>query len=290
MKYGISNWIYGGEPLELTCARLQRFGYDGIELMGEPSEYDPQRVNELCRARDLRVVSLAGMYPWPTEERDLANPDPRVRERAVDYLKDCVDFAVAISAPLIIVVPSSVAKARPVGTFETEEAWVEEAEREWHYAVDSVRQAAEYALPRHIRLAVEPINRYESFLVNTCEQGLRFVRQVGSEAVALHLDTFHMNIEEADPAQAIRAAGRLLINVHIADSNRQGVGRGHTDYRAIMQALLDIGYEGALVLEPLPPVPDPYIAARLKRYESLRDTYAEESITRLRAIENELRH
>ena len=226
------------------------------------------------------------MYPWPTEERDLANPDPTVRGRAVVYLKSCVDFAVTVSAPLVIVVPSSVAKARPVGTFDTEEAWVEEAEREWGYAVDSVRQAAVYAGQHGIRLAVEPINRYESFLVNTCEQGLRFVREV----VELHLDTFHMNIEEADPAQAVRSAGGLLINVHMADSNRQSVGRGHTDYRAIMQALLDIGYEGALVLEPLPPVPDPYIAARLKRYENLRDTYAEESIALLRAIEKELKH
>jgi D-psicose/D-tagatose/L-ribulose 3-epimerase len=106
--------------------------------------------------------------------------------------------------------------------------------------------------------------------------------------VKLHLDTFHMNIEEKDPAEAIRRAGELLVNVHIADSNRQAVGYGHTDFEAIMTALGEIGYERALALEPLPPVPDPYIAARLRRYEHLRDVYAEECIARLRQYEREV--
>jgi len=85
-----------------------------------------------------------------------------------------------------------------------------------------------------------------------------------------------------------RKAEELLVNVHIADSNRQAVGYGHTDFRAMMKALKDIGYERALALEPLPPVPDPYIAARLSRYRHLRDVYAEESIVRLRRYEEEV--
>jgi D-psicose/D-tagatose/L-ribulose 3-epimerase len=287
MKYSISNWIYGVEPLRTTFERLKRYGYDGIELEGEPQEYHRQEVNQLCRAFDLEVLSIAGIYPWPTDERDLANPDPRVRERAVNYLEECVDFASAVGAPLIIVVPSAVAKASPVGHFESEEEWVAAAEREWNYALESVRTAAVYAEQEGIALAVEPINRYETFLVNNVDQGLRFVSGVGSRAVKLHLDTFHMNIEEKDPAEAIRKAGELLVNVHIADSNRQAVGRGHTDFEAIMRALQEIDYQGALALEPLPPVPDPYIAARLRRYQHLRDLYAEESIVRLRQYEKE---
>ncbi len=287
MRYAVSNWIYGDEPVEVTVARLARFGYDGIELMAEPSHYQPDRIRRLCAEHGLQVLSLAGMYPWPTDGRDLANPDPDVRERACSYLKECVDFAVALGAPLIIVVPSAVAKTSPVGHFADEEAWVEAREREWNWAVASVRQAAVHAAQKGVRLAAEPINRYETFLINTCEEGLRFVEQVDSPAVGLHLDTFHMNIEEADPARAIRQAGSLLINVHIADSNRQSVGRGHTDFRRIMQALVEIGYQGTLVLEPLPPVPDPYVAIRLKRYTHLRDAFAEESIARLRALEAE---
>jgi len=288
MKYSISNWIYGDEPLRETFKRLKRYGYDGVELMGEPRLYRVAEIHGLCREFGLHVLSIAGIYPWPTEERDLANPDPRVRERAVNYLGECVDLASGVGAPLIIVVPSAVAKTSPVGQFESEEEWVAAAEREWNYAVESVKTAAAYAEQEGILLAVEPINRYETFLVNTVDQGLRFVSEVGSSAVKLHLDTFHMNIEEKDPAEAIRKAGELLVNLHIADSNRQAVGYGHTDFEAIMKALKEIDYQGALALEPLPPVPDPYIAARLKRYQPLRDTYAEKCIMLLRQYEREV--
>jgi D-psicose/D-tagatose/L-ribulose 3-epimerase len=285
MNYSISNWIYGDEPLRETFERLKRYGYGGVELMGEPRLYRVAEIQGLCREFGLQVLSIAGIYPWPTEERDLANPDPEVRGRAVEYLRECVDFALDIGAPLIIVVPSAVAKTAPVGQFETEDGWVEAAEQEWAYAVGSVRQAATYAEKKGVLLAVEPINRYETFLVNNVDQGLRFISEVGSKAVRLHLDTFHMNIEEPDPAEAIRKGGNLLVNLHIADSNREAVGRGHIDFKSIMRALKDIHYQGALTLEPLPPVPDPYIAARLKRFLPLRDIYAEECIGRLHQYE-----
>lgn len=288
MKYSISNWIYGDEPLRITFQRLRRYSYDGIELEGEPQKYKVLEVQRLCQEFDLEVSSIAGMYPWPTKERDLSNPDPEAKARAVKYLQECVDFAVGVGAPLIIVVPSAVAKTSPVGQFDTEEAWVEAVEREWAYAVESVKQAALYAEEKEITLAIEPINRYETFLINNVDQAIRFISEVGSEAVKLHLDTFHMNIEEPDPSEAIRKAGNLLVNVHIADSNREAVGHGHTDFKSIMRALKDISYRRALTLEPLPPVPDPYIAARLKRYQPLRDVYAEECISRLRQYEREV--
>lgn len=288
MKYSISNWIYGDEPLRETFQRLKKYGYDGVELMAEPRHYDVAEINALCREFGLKVLSLAGMYPWPTEDRDLANPDPEVRKRAVGYLKECVDFAVAVGAPLIIVVPAAITRTAPLGQFKSEEEWMEAAEREWNFAVESVRSAATYAEKKGILLAIEPINRYESFLVNSAEHGLRFISEVGSEAVRLHLDTFHMNIEEKDPPGAIRKAGELLVNFHVADSNREAVGRGHIDFRAIVKALKDINYQWTLALEPLPPVPDPYIASRLKRYKPLRDIYAEECIKRLREYEREV--
>jgi len=173
MKYSISNWIYGDEPLRTTFERLKRYGYDGIELKGEPQEYQPHEVNPLCRKFDLEVLSIAGIYPWPTKERDLANAHSQVRERAVKYLRECVDFALDVGAPLIIVIPSAVAKTSPVGHFESEKVWVVAAEREWNYALESVRTAAAYAEQEGIFLAVEPINRYETFLVNNVDQGLR---------------------------------------------------------------------------------------------------------------------
>ena len=145
--------------------------------------------------------------------------------------------------------------------------------------------AVTYAGQKGVLLAIEPINRYESFLVNCTAQGLRLVQEVNSSVVRLHLDTFHMNIEDRDPAEAIREAGSLLVNMHVSDSQRGPVGHGHTDFAAIMKALKEIRYQGALAMEPLPPEPNALLAVRMEGYEPLRDTYAEECMARLRAYE-----
>lgn len=288
LKYSVSNWIYGEEGVESVLAKLRRFGYDGIELMGEPEKYSAQEVKRLCADHGLKVLSIAGIYPWPTEERDLSNPDPQVRRRAVDYLRRCCDLAAELGAPLVIVVPSAVGKTVPVGNPLREEIWEAAVKLEWNYAVDSLRAAAAHAEATEVLLAVEPINRYETFLINTAAAGLRFISEVGSKMVKLHLDSFHMNIEESDLAEAIRRSKGLLVNFHVANSNRQGVGRGHTDFRRIIEALYEIEYRGALALEPLPPVPDPYMAVRFSRYRDLLDTYLEESIKRLKQYEAEV--
>jgi len=266
MKYSVSNWIYGNEPLELTLARLARFGYDGVELEGEPGKYNVDEVNNLLRKYNLKVFSIAGIYPWPTDERDLANPDPEVRRKAIEYLKKTIDFAADLASPLVIVVPSAVGKASPVGRSDTEEAWLANIERDWNYAVESVKEVSDYAEKARVYLAIEPINRYETYLVNTAEQAIKFVSEVDSEFVKIHLDCFHMNIEEKDIAESIRKTGPLLINLHVADSNRQAVGNGHIDFKAVMKALLDINYQGAIAMEPLPPVSNPFLMKRLQKF------------------------
>jgi sugar phosphate isomerase/epimerase len=284
MKYSISNWIYGDEPLRATFERLKRYGYDGIELKGEPQEYHPQEVKGLCREFGLSVLSILGWCIWPLE-RDLANPAPQLRKKALDYATQCVDLASVVGAPLVVVIPAPAGRSSPLGDVTSEEGWEAAAEREWNYAVESVKAAAAYAEQEGILLAVEPINRYESFLVNNVDQGLRFVSEVGSRAVKLHLDTFHMNIEESDMAEAIRKAGGLLVNLHISDSNRLPPGYGHTDFGTIMSALRDINYEGPLTLEPVPPEPNALLAVEMKKHLVLRDRYAEESIAYLRRLE-----
>ena len=284
MKYSISNWIYATEPLRTIFGRLKRFGYDGIELKGEPEEHDPLEVKRLCEEFDLQVFSVLGWSIWPLE-RDLANPDPHLREQALSYATRCVDLASAVGAPLVVVIPAPAGRTSPLGDITSEEQWVAAAETEWDYAVQSVRTAAAYAEQRGILLAVEPINRYESFLVNNVDQGLRFVSEVGSPVVRIHLDTFHMNIEEKDPAEAVRKAGELLVNMHLSDSNRQAVGYGHTDFGAMMKTLRDIDYQGPLTLEPVPPHPNPLLAVEMERYLPLRDLYAQDSIAALRGYE-----
>jgi D-psicose/D-tagatose/L-ribulose 3-epimerase len=285
--YSMSNWIYdlGREPLAITFQRLKRYGYDGVELVGEPQQYDVVQVRRQCEQHGLRILSVLGWCIAPTDSRDLAHPEPRIRENSIAYIRQSVDFAVAVGAPLVVVIPAPAGRTAPVGDVSDEKAWRVAYDHEWHNAVEAVQVAAAYAEEKRVLLAIEPINRYESFMVNSTEQGLRFVHEVGSPAVKLHLDTFHMNIEDPDPAEAVRKAGASLVNMHIADSTRGPVGSGHTDFKAIVRALKEIGYAGALTLEPIPPHPNGFIAARAQEFLPLRDAYAEQSITRLRQYE-----
>lgn len=278
MKYSWSNWVYGKEPFEKSLERLSRFGYDAVEIKGEPDEYEATKVSELLKSYGLKASSIAGIYPWPTEERDLSNPDEKIRERAVDYIHRCAKFANEVGIPLVVVVPSPVAKLTPLV----------EREKEWKFSVDSVKKAGELAANLGVMLAVEPINRYETYLVNNVDQALEFATEVGLNNVRIMLDCFHMNIEEADPAASIRKAGKSLIHLHIADSNRKAVGRGHTDFQGIMRSLEEIKFDGHITMEPLPPLPDPYIALKGTIPSEILDRNTEECIDYLRRIERAL--
>lgn len=274
MRYAVSNWIYGEEPLPETCARLERLGFDGIELRGEPGLYDLWHLRRLLDEHHLQATSICGMYPGPTADapRDLSHPDPGVRRAAVEYVRACVALAQEVGASVVIVTPNPVGKTRPLAA----------PAEEWEWAVDAVRQAAQATQGSAVRLAIEPINRYETYLINSIARAIEFVRTVDHPNVAAMLDTFHSNIEDPDVADAARAAGPLLAHVHVADSNRQGVGRGHIDFRRLVHALVEIGYAGALVLEPLPPLARPYEATAGRRATDVAEQFARESLALLR--------
>ena len=285
MKYAINNWVYNDEPLQDTFARLAKYGYDGVELKGELGNYTVEEVNRLRNEYGLEVPSVLGWNIYPIPGRDLASPDETERSAALKYGQDCLDFAAQVGARVFVVIPAPANRLTPVGNPQGEQAWMEAAQREWDLAVDSIRQTARYAARFGIELAVEPINRYETYLVTTVEDVLRFNAEVDEPNVKINLDCFHMNIDEADPAAAIRKAGTDLIHMHAADSNRLAPGRGHTDFGAILAALREVDFGGTFVLEPVPPYPSPGIAISMAEFTPLRDAYAQESIRYLKALE-----
>lgn len=288
MKYAINNWVYNDEPLRDTFTRLSKYGYDGVELKGELQLYDIAEVKSLCKEFGLEVCSILGWNIYPIPGRDLASPEETERSAALKYGQECLDFADKVAARIFVVIPAPANRVAPVGNPQGEKAWMEAAQREWDLAVDSIRKTARYAAKFGIQLAVEPINRYETYLVTTVEDALRFIADVNEENVKINLDCFHMNIDEVDPAAAVRTAGKNLIHMHAADSNRLAPGRGHTDFKTILAALKEIGFSGTFVLEPVPPYPAPGIAISVPEYLPLRDQYAEESIHYLKGIEASL--
>lgn len=214
------------------------------------------------------MSSICGLYP---PGRDLSSADPTVRRAAVDYVRGCVDLAAAVGAPLVIVVPSAVGKTAPQTS----------REREWGLPVESIRETAEHAQAAGVLLAIEALNRFETYLVNKLTHAAEIVRQVGMPNVKLMADTFHMNIEEASLPGTIRQAGHDLIHVHAADSNREAPGRGHIDFALIFQALRDVGYAGYITLEFLPPVANPYEASQAEAAAETLELFSAESLPAL---------
>ena len=271
---GICAWIFGERPLGALAADLAAWGYDGLEINGEPGLYDPSEVRRVVEGHRLRVLGITASCDWPTDSRDLANPDPLVRRRAVDHFRRCLDLARETGAPVVGLIPGAVGRIRAIT----------QQRDEWAWSVEAVRRVAEHAAAVGVPVAVEALNRYESHLVNTAAQALDFVAAVGSPAVGIILDAFHMNIEEADPVGTVRRAGDRLLGFHVADNTREGLGKGRLDLAPHLAALREIGYAGALTVECTAPGRDPFKGVSDRDSLDIVRRDAAETARRLRAL------
>jgi sugar phosphate isomerase/epimerase len=273
MILGACTWIYGEAPLAETLARIAGAGCDGVELPGEPDLVEIAEVRTLLARHRLTPVAMTASCKSPETRRDLAHPDPTIRDDAVAYIVRCVRFAADVGIPLVQVLPSGESRLTPLA----------HRDDEWRWSIEGMRAGAREAERLGIRIAVEPVNRYEAYLVTSSETALAYLNAVDSSWVGLTLDLFHANIEERTISDAIRAAGGRLWHVHVADTNREGLGRGHLDLGACLAALRTVAYTGALVLEVIPPGPDPFRPIKDAGSAVMIDGYLRDSVAQLRA-------
>jgi D-psicose/D-tagatose/L-ribulose 3-epimerase len=271
-RFGVSAWIYGDAPLPETLARVAAAGYDGIELPGEPERWRAVELRRWLADHGLAPVALTASCMLATE-RDMAHPDARIRGVAVDYVRRCLALAAEIGAPLVQMLASGEPRLAPIATRAAEWAW----------SVAGMQAAASEAERVGVRIAVEPLNRYEAYLVTSTTEALAYLDAVGSPWVGMTLDLFHANIEEPDVAVSIAVAGRRLWHVQAADTTRRGLGHGHLDLGAIAGALTRIDYGGAIVVEIMAPGPDPFRAIKDEQSAAILDRDIRESLDRLRA-------
>lgn len=245
MRFGVCTWTFGDMPIDSIADTLARLGYHGMELMGDLRIHRPDGIRAICRQTDLSVLSLT------PENVDLAHPDATVRNDALDYYRRLIDFAHEVGCP-IVSCHGAVGRIRALASQQAE----------YGHLLESVVALAPFAAEAGIRIAMEVLNRYESHLLNTAAQAVEFVRAVGHPSVGILLDAYHMNIEEADLPQAVACAGDRLFLFHVADSNRAGLGLGHTDFPALVAALKAIGYAGDVIVECTAQGPDPFTPAK----------------------------
>jgi D-psicose/D-tagatose/L-ribulose 3-epimerase len=173
--------------------------------------------------------------------RDLRGT-PEEQNTAMVYCKQVIDQMVVLGCPSLIgPVYSVVGKADAVDPAKQKE--------EWALVVKNLKELTRYAEQKGVQICLEPLNRFETDFINTCAQGLRMIKDVGSKALKLHLDTFHMNIEEKNQGAALRKAGKHLAHFHACGSDRGTPGKDHIDWKSIVKALKAIRYKGDVVIE-----------------------------------------
>ncbi len=246
MKFGASTFIwtspFSNRSLDLVD-KVKDLGFDLIEVCVEdPSTIDAAAIRNRLAAVGIGATVCGAFGP----DRDLSSDDPRVRENGITYLKRCVDIAVNLGARSVVGPMYSA-----VGRTQMVEQDIRRAQR--RLAAESIRIAADHAAPEGIRLGIEPLNRFETDLINTVEQGLVLLDEIDRANVGFLLDTFHMNIEEKSIPSAIRAAKGRIVEFHACSSDRGTPGEDHLPWPAIVAALAETGYDGPVVIEAFTP-------------------------------------
>ena len=234
--------------------RLQkaaRLGFDGVELMVvRPDKLNPEDILAQAAQSGLEIAAVASGAVYMVDKLTLLAVDADTSRRAVIRLHALINFAAALKTPLVT-----------VGGFRGRLAWADDQAARARF-IEILGVAAGKAAAQGVRLALEPLNRYETDILYNADEGLALIEEVGHSHLGLLLDTFHANIEEAslyDCFRRVMAAGRLW-HVHLGDSNRLPPGQGHIDFAGIVATLQEIGYRGYLSAELLPR-PDPDAAA-----------------------------
>jgi D-psicose/D-tagatose/L-ribulose 3-epimerase len=240
MRYAVhayawtSSWSNDDLPIIDHAADL---GLDAVEIpLMELDAVDPQTIR--ARAQGVGVDLITSVAC--SEDADPSSEDDGVRRAARDFLQRCVDATAAMGATLFTGVTYSALGRRLTRRPDT---------ADMRRAADVLRPVAVHAADRGVTVGIEPVNRYESFLVNTAGQAVELMELIGEPGVGIHLDAYHMNIEEDDFRTPVELVADNLVHFHLSESHRGVPGRGTVDWEGIMGALGDTGYSGYVGLE-----------------------------------------
>ena len=269
MRFGINTFLFTSPFTNKSTnlfPKFKRWGFDSIEIpIEDPSHIDPAHVK---RELDKYGLVCGSVCACMGPDRDLRGT-PEQQKTGLAYMMKLIDQMVVLGCPSLIgPVYSAVGRADAVPPAEYQ--------KQWKAVVKNLKTLCKHAEKNGKRICLEPLNRFETDFINTCDQALKIAKDVGSLALKVHLDTFHMNIEEKNQAAAIRKAGKLLNHFHACGSDRGTPGNDHIDWKPIAAALKSIGYKGDVVIESF--TTDVKVIARAaaiwRRMEPTRDEIA----------------
>jgi D-psicose/D-tagatose/L-ribulose 3-epimerase len=281
MKYGVNTMVWTtrvGEREEALFARIREWGFDGVELFLSPEE--PANVPAVKRALDGLGLERTTCSVLP-RAANLIGRERDERARGIEFLKRCVERTAELGAK-IICGPLYAGLGVMTGRRRTEE--------EWKWAAEGLAAAAGHAEKLGVTLAIEPLNRFETYFLNTLEDAARLVESAGVPNLSIHFDTFHANIEETHPPDSLRAVAKHLGHVHISENDRGIPGTGHVDWRGVLLALKEIGYNGWMTIESFAR-PEPELAAAAAIWRDVApsgDTLARQGLRFIKELSQEL--
>lgn len=251
MKFSLRETMVPGDTLAARLAWLAQTGVDGIELAGPALNLPPAEIQAIVADSPIQVVSLDGGV-------GLLDPDPHRRAATRDQIRARLDLAAALGANGVLLVP----QFGRAPTLPDLSPLASAADLERDLLIAQLRELLPAATAAGVPLYLEPLNRYEAYLINRLEQGLAIADEVGAGqkqaladetgpgfGIGVLADFFHMGIEEADIAASITAAAGRIVHVHVADSNRHQPGLGHLDFGPGLAALKAGGYDGVYGFE-----------------------------------------
>jgi D-psicose/D-tagatose/L-ribulose 3-epimerase len=246
IKFGVSTWLWTSpfttDSIDLF-PKIKSMGYDSVEIPVEyPDMIDGLKVKHALMENSLEAVVCGAFGP----SRDLTNEDPNVHKHCFDYISKCFNLchtwnATFLAGPMY----SSVGKARMVPP--------EQRKIEWDRAVSNLYKVCQLAQENELMIALEPLNRFESDLINTAEDVLKLVADINHSAAKVLLDSFHMSIEERDIEKAIASVGDKLIHVQVSENYRGIPGTGQTPWQSLKKGLDKISYSGTISIESFTP-------------------------------------
>lgn len=241
-QFGISTWVWTSPfSTDSTAlfAKIKQMGYEVVEIpVEDPEIIDASKVKQELDKHDLDAVICGAFGPG----RDLTHEDPAIHQQSFDYLNALMDFAEVWDAGFIAgPMYSAVGKARMVSP--------DQKKKEWELAVRNLRQVCHMAANKGLELAIEPLNRFESDLINTTAQAKQLIEDINHPAAKIMVDGFHMSIEEKSLEEAIRTAGDELIHVQTSENYRGTPGTGQTDWQSFKRGLKAINYSGVVSIE-----------------------------------------
>src|SRR5665811_185658 len=248
MKFGINTLLWTGsytdEHVKSLTGKFKELGFDGVEIaLGQKGDIDYRNTVKTFKDNGLVCSSVCGLFG---ENRDIRGPKKEYIEDGLSYIKDCLEACVELDCNVFVgPIYSSVGRASMVPE--------NEKKVQWDTVVENLAKACQMGEKYGVFIAIEPLNRSETDFINICKDAVKMVKDVGSKMLKIHLDTFHMSIEEKSSAMAVLDAGDLLYLFHASENDRGSAGTGQVHWKNIADALRRINYDKWVVIESFTP-------------------------------------